>query len=213
MVSYRMVLPRNAFAAVALAACGACGDNADDGWAVLFKGTDLGGWSGDPTLWRVEQGAIVARANRVSRNTYLIHDGEFANFELEARVLVINAGSFPNSGMMYRAQVTDAAAWQVNGYQSDIGINYWASLYEDVRGTLVAPTQQAQEAAKYGEWNELRIVANGSSLRHEINGVVAVELEDTDPARRTTGAIAVQYHVPGEGFEVRFADIRIRILD
>jgi Domain of Unknown Function (DUF1080) len=200
-------------ASTAAALC-ACGDNSDDGWINLFNGRDLTGWSGDPSLWRVQQGYIVAKSAAVARNTYLIHAGEFANFELEARVFVINAGRFPNGGIEYRAEVTDPATWQVSGYQSDVGINYWASLYDDVRGPLVPPIAAAQEAAKYGEWNDYRIVANGSSLQHEINGVVAVDFVDSDPVqRRTTGAIAVQYHLPGEGFEVRYSDIRVRRLD
>lgn len=199
---------RTVVAASLLLVCN-CGDNAGT-WTTLFNGTDLTGWQGDPAVWRVEQGYIAGTSAAIAQNTHLIYDGEFSDFELEAKVMVLNAGSFPNSGIYYRAQVTDAATWQIIGYQSDVGINYWGSLYQDTRGELVAPLPAALAVARDGDWNEYRIVAKGSSLRHEINGVTAVDFIDTDPQQQRTGVIALQYHQPGEGFEVRYTDIRIK---
>ncbi|MBP9089033.1 MAG: DUF1080 domain-containing protein [Kofleriaceae bacterium] len=198
-------------AAASLALQCSCGDNAA-AWTSLFNGSDLAGWSGDPSVWRAEPGYITGKSQAVARNTHLIYAGEFSDFELQAKVMVLNAGSFPNSGIFYRAQITDAAAWQINGYQSDVGINYWGSLYEDARGELVAPLPAAQAVARDGDWNDYRIVAQGNSLRHEINGVTAVDFVDSDPQQRRTGVIALQYHQPGEGFEVRYTDIQIREL-
>lgn len=186
-----------------------CGDNAAT-WMPLFNGTDLTGWSGDPAVWRVDNGYISGKSNALARNTHLIYANEFSDFELEANVMILNAGSFPNSGIYYRAQITDAATWQIQGYQSDVGNNYWGSLYEDIRGELVAPIPAALAAARDGDWNHYRIVAQGNSLRHEINGVTAVDFVDTDPQQRRAGVLALQYHQPGEGFEIRYADIQIR---
>ncbi len=188
-----------------------CGDNAGE-WIPLFNGTDLTGWRGDPTVWRVEHGYIAGTSPAISRNTHLIYDGEFSDFELQAKVMVRNAGSFPNSGIYYRAQVTDATTWNVEGYQADVGSNYWASLYEDQRGELVAPLAAALAVARDDGWNDYRIVAQGNLLHHEINGVTAVDFIDTDPQQRRAGVVALQYHQPGQGFEVRYTDIRIRVL-
>ncbi len=195
--------------AVSLLLLGNCGDNAAT-WLPLFNGTDLTGWSGDPAVWRVTDGYISGKSAAQARNTHLIYAGEFSDFELEANVMILNAGSFPNSGIYYRAHVTDAATWQISGYQSDVGSNYWGSLYDDTRGELVAPIPAALAAARDGDWNHYRIVAHGTSLRHEINGVTAVDFIDTDPQQRCAGVLALQYHQPGEGFEIRFAEIQIR---
>ena len=44
-------------------------------------------------------------------------------------------------------------------------------------------------------------------------GVLAGEMEDKDEARRAlSGIIALQYHDPGLNFEVRYKDIRIKLL-
>jgi hypothetical protein len=51
----------------------------------------------------------------------------------------------------------------------------------------------------------------GPRVRHQINGVVAATFDDTDEKKRPAeGIIAFQYHAPGEGFEIRFKDVRIR---
>src|SRR5207244_3423415 len=43
-----------------------------DGWISLFNGKDLAGWDGDPAVWRVENGAISGKAEKIARNTFLI---------------------------------------------------------------------------------------------------------------------------------------------
>ncbi|MBQ9799567.1 MAG: DUF1080 domain-containing protein, partial [Thermoguttaceae bacterium] len=59
----------------------------DDGFVSIFNGKDLTGWSGDPRLWTVEDGAIVgttdADAKKITQNTSLFYTedqniGDFA---------------------------------------------------------------------------------------------------------------------------------------
>jgi Domain of Unknown Function (DUF1080) len=181
-------------------------------WIELFNGKDLTGWKGDLNVWRSENGYISGKAALVKQNTFLIHDTPYSDFVLEAKVLVINAGSFPNSGIQYRSFVIDANTWRVGGYQADVGNNYWGSLDDEAnRGILVHPIAAAQQVAKYGEWNQYRITAKGTRLEHEFNGVKSVDFLDNDQTnRRLEGLIALQYHTPGENFEVRYKDIRIK---
>jgi hypothetical protein len=183
-------------------------------WINLFNGTNLTGWKGDPNVWRSENGYISGKAALVKQDTFLIHDTPYSDFVLEAKVLIINAGSFPNSGIQYRSFVTDASTWKVSGYQADVGNDYWGSLDDEAnRGILVNPIPAAQQVAKYGEWNQYRITANGNRLEHEFNGVKSVDFVDDDSTnRRFEGLIALQYHSPGENFEVRYKDIRIKPL-
>ena len=48
-------------------------------WTPLFNGKDLSGWTGDPRLWRVEQGILTGEtdmeARKVATNTFLIWKG------------------------------------------------------------------------------------------------------------------------------------------
>ena len=83
---------------------------AQDGWKPLFNGKDLTGWSGDPRLWKVENGTVVGETNNTDKktaaNTFLIwQGGEPGDFELEYQCRVTGN----NSGVQYRSKVVDAA--------------------------------------------------------------------------------------------------------
>jgi quinoprotein glucose dehydrogenase len=185
-----------------------------EGWISLFNGKDLAGWDGDPEVWRVENGYISGKAPKIARNTFLIYNRPFGDFVLEAKVWMIKAGSFPNSGIQYRSIVADPKQWIVHGYQADIGDTYWGTLYEEKgkRGQILKGREEVQRAVRDDDWNLYVITARGAKLSHTLNGVDCGEFEDRDEkARRLEGIIAFQYHAPGQ-FEVRFKDIRIKPL-
>jgi hypothetical protein len=91
----------------------------------------------------------------------------------------------------------------------------WGELVdEEGRGILQGPIPQAQQVAKYNEWNQYRITAVGSKLEHELNGVKSVSYDDNDQKNRhSEGIVAFQYREPGENYEIRFKDVRIRELN
>ena len=166
------------------------------GWQALFNGKDLSGWSGDPRLWRVENGVLIGETNddekEIASNSFLIwQGGEPGDFELQFRARVTGGN---NSGVQYRISVVDAAKWVVGGYQMDLHPNapYLGMLYEE-RGRGIAC--QRGQRVKLGEtpevtgslevptvdlavWNFYRIVAQGHILRHFINGKLAAEIQD-----------------------------------
>jgi hypothetical protein len=115
------------------------------GFRDIFDGKTLAGWDGDPTLWRVENGAIVGEtiaANPLQQNSFLIwRGGEPADFELKLEFR-INA---TNSGVQYRSvQVPPSAEigrWVLQGYQADIDYNnqFTGMLYEERARAFLAP--------------------------------------------------------------------------
>ena len=81
----------------------------------------------------------------------------------------------------------------------------------DVLGTPTT-AEQIQAALKMGDWNELRIVANGNHLQHFVNGVLTADVTDADPAvAPKSGVIALQMH-KGEPMTVQFKDIQLKKL-
>lgn len=92
---------------------------------VLFNGTDLTGWSGDPRLWSVRDGVIHGETtpeNVAKGNTFLIwQGGNVKDFELE---LSFRCNATNNSGIQYRSKhITDGKVgndWVVRGYQHEI---------------------------------------------------------------------------------------------
>ena len=81
----------------------------------------------------------------------------------------------------------------------------------DVLGTPTT-AEQIQAVLKMGDWNELRIVANGNQLQHFVNGVLTADVTDADPAvAPKSGVIALQMH-KGEPMTVQFKDIQLKKL-
>lgn len=201
---------------------------AQAGWQSLFDGKDLGGWSGDPRLWRVDNGVIVGESDdagrKVDENSFLIwQGGEVGDFELEFQARVTGGN---NSGVQYRSKVLNAGRWMVGGYQMDLHPkpSHLGMLYEEQgRGIVCERGQRVKlgdtpnvtghlEVAEVdlAEWNSYRIVAQGYVLRHFVNGRLAAEIHDMQPEKRSAkGVLALQLHA-GPAMKVEFKDLRIQ---
>lgn len=183
----------------------------------------------------------TSTANPISRNTFLIwQGGEVKNFELRARFRFLSENpTAGNSGIQYRSHIDDAAGWVVGGYQGDFNAEgrYVGLFYEERgRGILAQPGQQVtvspgtaerpaievigstvaaadiRSTLKHGEWVDFTIIAIGNHLRHYVNGRLATEVFDLDPAKAaTSGILALQAHT-GPPMVIQFKDIRIKHL-
>ena len=75
------------------------------GWRMLFNGTDLEGWDGDPAIWSVKDGVIHGETTPevvANGNTFLIaQDLVLEDFEL---VLAFRCSDTNNSGIQYRSR-------------------------------------------------------------------------------------------------------------
>ncbi len=153
------------------------------GFRQIFNGTSLDGWDGDPTFWRVENGAIVGESTAekpVTQNTFLIWTGgEPADFDLKVEFRMNST----NSGVQYRSErlpeggADKLGKWVLKGYQADIDFNnqYTGMLYEERgrqflarRGSLgyVGPAAPASGAA--APRGQLGVLESGDALREYI---------------------------------------------
>lgn len=197
-----------------LASPAARAEDAPEGFAPLFNGKDLQGWTGDPALWSVSEGTIAGstKTTKIKRNTFLATEKKYGDFVLKAKVKLING----NSGIQFRSQAHPD--YVVKGYQADVAEkDYFGMLYEEGgRGIMdywkqLTPEQQKEinAAAKMGEWNEYEIACKGHHVTMVLNGKTVLDLED--PAGAAEGVIALQLHV-GPGMEVFFKDLFIKEL-
>lgn len=193
----------------------------------LFDGKSLSGWSCDERYWSVEDGVIVGRTTAevpCKRNTFLIHEGTFGDFELRFSYRIL-AG---NSGVQYRSE--ERPEFVVAGYQADIeaGPTYTGILYEErgrgilarrgerVRigadGKRVAEPALGDGAAMQAQirdgWNDYVVRAVGNRLTHTINGMTTIDVVDDGPEAKRSGRIAIQVHA-GPPMEVRYKDFRL----
>src|SRR6476659_4725853 len=202
----------------------------------LFNGKDLTGWEGDARVWSVEDGAIVGHTKDVplKNNTFLIwKDGKVGDFKLTLE-FKLDGG---NSGIQYRSKVIDPKQWIVGGYQADMdGANqYTGILYEERgRGILAKRGERLtidrdgnKETVQFGDaselaksihkddWNTYVVEANGTTLKHTINGKLMSETIDKDVEHRaTSGILALQVHANlPEPMTVQFRKIRLEEID
>jgi len=196
------------------------------GWRLLFDGKSAAGWrayrgTGMPDGWQVIDGSLV----RVAKGGDIVTDDEFGNFELAVDWKVAPGG---NSGVFYRAtenakQIYESApemqvlddAKHVDGGSPLTSAGALYAMYPAPRGA-VKPA---------GEWNEARVLVNGSHVQHWLNGVKTADAEIGSAdwnakvaaskfaewpgyAKAARGRIGLQDH----GDRVEFRNIRIRVL-
>jgi hypothetical protein len=208
------------------------GDEA--GFERIFDERTLNGWEGDPTYWRVENGALVGEvtpATLLKRNSFIVwRGGTTKDFELKLEVRVSAQG---NSGVNYRSIEVPETPWAMKGYQFDLDgpDRYTGNLYEERGRTFMAVRGQVTHAipggirqiigstgtlpelqafTKRDDWNEVHIIARGNVLVHLLNGRTTCVLVDDDAElRRMEGLLGVQVHV-GPPMKVEYRNIRLK---
>ncbi|MSU19379.1 MAG: DUF1080 domain-containing protein, partial [Lacunisphaera sp.] len=167
-------------------------------WEPLFNGRDLTGWRtiNGTAPFTVVAGTIVGTTVVGSPNSFLATDKIYGDFIFECEVK--QAGGRSNSGIQFRG-VSEAASesGRVRGYQLEIDPSeraWTGGIYDEARRGWFYPVTlnpSAQSAYHYGEWNQLRIEAIGSSLRTWVNGRPVAHVID---AQTATGFLALQIH-------------------
>lgn len=180
----------------------------------LFSGTDLSGWhSRDAGIWRVEEGAITggSLSGYVKRNSYLVTNEQYQNFDLTLKIKLTGTEGFINSGIQVRSQ--DAVEHEgMVGYQVDVGDGWWGKLYDEGRRdsviSLSAEMPAVQAVVKPNGWNLYRIRCENGHLQSWINGVAALDYREPLPNIPQTGHIGIQIHSGGKAL-VQVKDIHL----
>lgn len=203
----------------------------------LFDGQSLQGWEGDPAFFTVKEGAIVAGrlVASIPRNEFLVSDKVYGDFELQLKAKLVGPGD--NGGVQFRSQRVEGSS-EMYGYQADIGfINaswvkgfedfstlargmeddaqfpLWGSLYDESRRRKPLALGDPAEVMKnlhQGEWNDLKIRAEGNRIRIWLNDVLITDYEETEDVAKS-GYLGLQVH-SGPPLEVWYKDIFIQEL-
>ncbi len=185
----------------------------------LFDGKTLAGWNvqrGEERWWRVEDSCIVGGSltEKVPFNTFLSSEKSYQNFEMRFQVKMVKGAGFINSGFQLRSTRVPKSS-EMCGYQVDIGIGWWGKMYDESRRNRVIgepiDAEAIKKAAKDWDWNDYRIVCEGSRIRSWINGVPALDYTETDPSIPQSGMIGLQAHGGGT-FLVHFKNLVIEEL-
>jgi hypothetical protein len=85
-------------------------------------------------------------------------------------------------------------------------------IASDGTRTLVPLAGPPQPQADLTQWHTYRVVAKGSTMRHQLDGKTTAVVVDDSTERAKGGKIGIQIHA-GEPTEVRVRSIRLKRLD
>jgi hypothetical protein len=157
------------------------------GWKLLFDGKDLSALRGYkmkemPPGWKVVDGALArvsggAGGKGAGGGDDVITVEQFDNFEFKVDWKIVDRAG--NSGLIIRASEDAAASWHT-GPEMQVLDNaaYPGRDVKQLAGAcydLYAPTKDTSKPR--GEWNSVKIVADGNHIEHWLNGEKIVEYE------------------------------------
>jgi hypothetical protein len=178
----------------------------------LFDGKTFNGWEGNLTVFRIQDGAIVAGSLKepMPRNEFLCTRKEYGDFILRLQFKLLGDPARANAGVQFRSRRIPNHH-EVTGYQADMGQDYWGALYDESRRKTVLARPKLEELNKVlrrNDWNEYEIHAEGRRVRLAINGQPTVDYTEADDKIEQTGCICLQVH-SGPPTEVWYKEINI----
>jgi|TARA_B100000029_G_scaffold59617_1_gene53628 hypothetical protein len=191
------------FAALLLLVAATC--VAEEEVRYIFNGENLDGWTIHGTeLWYVEDGELVCESGPDAQYGYLRTDRKYDDFELK---LEFKQEADGNSGVFFRSTIEGV---RISGWQAEVappGLHS-GGIYESYgRGWLIKPESELDSALRMGEWNEMKIRAEGGRVTTWINETQMIDLED-EQIGEGKGHIALQIH-DGGGIKVRWRNLRL----
>lgn len=173
------------------------------GFRPIFDGKDLSqlkGWKSAsvPANWTIDEEGSLAYAPGSNRGD-VVTKAEYGNFELRFSWKISKAG---NSGVFYRVDDSLRLPWETgpeyqildNDEHAD-GINPITSAASSYG--LLAP--KFDMTRPIGEWNESRIIAEGNTVEHWLNGVLVLRYTLGSPSWRRLVAMSMAKDFPNYG--------------
>ena len=195
----------------------------NEGFQVLFDGTNMYEWQGNTGDYILEDGCISMVPSR-SFGGNLYTKKEFANFIYRFE-FQLTPGA--NNGVGLRAPLEGDAAYV--GMESQIldcehpiykGITPYQH-HGSIYGILKADENHKTAMKPVGEWNEEEIICDGDNIKVTLNGVVIVEGNIREAVKNGTpdkkehpGLFNKKGHIGflGHGSPVKFRNIRVKEL-
>jgi glucose/arabinose dehydrogenase len=190
-------------------------------WVHLFEDTTEDDWliRGGRATYELADGILTGTTAPNTPNTFYTTTKTYSDFEL---IYEVRVDRELNSGVQIRSAIMggpDNRDGNLQGYQIEVDPQpraYTAGIYDERRRGWLHPlhtTPSPRRAFRQGEWNTVRVLAQGDTIRTWINGVPAAEIFDTmTPA----GHIGFQVHGVGgreDPLTVEFRNARIRELE
>lgn len=195
--------------------------NLKDGFASLFNGQDLTGWTakGGTCTFEAKDGLLVGTCVPGSNSTYL--STENANFTDFIFTCDMKWEEDCNSGVMFRAKTKPGKGDSVTVYGPQAEMEgfskdrHWSGgIYGQSCGGYFYPLwlkehKDARAAAKKGDWNRVTVSAQGNVVKTWVNGVPASHW--VDDGTYPQGFFGLQIHKGAKG-KVLWKNLRVKEL-
>jgi len=177
----------------------------------LFDGKTLNGWKPlnehNAKYWSVKDGMIEASNGdeRLPENIYLASTEAYEDFEFTCQFKLSGdpKTGLINSGIQYRSPIIPHPNQDLilsQGYQADIGDQYWGNIYDENRRALLCRGDRESLYAKgfkHDAWHTYKIVCKGNSHKLYIDGVLMSDFKELNSHIPAKGPFAFQLHCGG----------------
>jgi hypothetical protein len=205
------LFPILTLASLALASIHASAEDKKSDWIALFDGKSTQGWTprAKVEFFKAEKGELHLNSKV---NVWVVSDLKMADFEVEAEVKIPLANKGFNSGLGFRLV---GKTGKPKGYQCEIdrgkpggvfGIGMGGWLYP-AKGKEGEYKERSKGLFKPEEWNKLKVICKGPSIKTFVNGKLVAEVEHKQSLE---GHFGIQHH--GKGGTVAFRNLRVRKL-
>jgi hypothetical protein len=205
------LFPIITLASFALASLHASAEDKKGDWIALFDGKSTKGWTPRAKVesFKAKDGELQL-SSKV--NVWVVSDLKMADFEVETEVKIPTDYAGFNSGLGFRLV---GETGKPKGYQCEIdrgkpggvyGIGMGGWLYPG-KTTAAEYKKRSKGLFKPEEWNKLRVVCKGPSIKTYVNGKLVGEVEHKQSLE---GHFGIQHH--GKGGTVAFRNLRARKL-
>ncbi|MBC2934455.1 PKD domain-containing protein [Nocardioides sp. zg-1228] len=181
---------------------------ADDGYELLFDGTDASAWKqAGPGGFTVEDCALTSRGGL---GLFWYSERTFDDYVLKVQFKLSDDGD--NSGVFTRFPDPGTDPWVAvdEGHEIQIKEGQPGDEPQKTGSVYNFDREDARNAKPVGEWNDYEIRVEGQTYTMTLNGQVVNEYT-SDGSRGTEGYVGLQNH--GDADEVSFRNIQIRELD
>jgi hypothetical protein len=174
---------------------------------LVFNGKDLAGWQvPDPNpFWRVVDGVLIGENDAARKGHVLYTKKSYKDFiiEMEARW----SGEI-DSGIMLREPELQLQIGISRSLKKDMTCSFYTNAKE--KYPEAGQAKDLEKFLKPGDWNKIRLQANGDTFTAWLNGQKVVEYKDS--RFPNPYAIGLQIH-PGLVMKIEFRNIRLKDLD
>lgn len=164
----------------------------------VFNGEDLSGWNTkEPQYWTAADGVLTGLNDEEKKGSMLYTDKSYGNviFECEVRF----AGEI-DSGVMMRKPEVQVQIGVSRSLKRDMTCSFYVGGYPEE-----AQATKAAALLKEGDWNRLRVQAEGNTFTVWLNGEQVSSY--TNEKYAAPGPIGLQIH-GGLVMKVEYRDIR-----